>query len=82
MISPFSINKTFLTPSLLLDDEILILATEEILEIASPLKPLVFKEKRSLDFEILDVVCFKKHNLKSFSFIPTPLSLISIKVLP
>ena len=82
IISPFSINKTFLNPELLSEDDILIFATEDILEIASPRKPFVESVNKSLDLEIFDVVCFKKHNFKSSSFIPIPLSEISIKVFP
>ena len=67
---------------MLVDEDIFILATDEILDIASPRKPFVVKEKRSLDFEIFEVVCFKKHSFISFSFIPLPLSLTSINVLP
>ena len=72
----------FLIPFLFFDDDIVIFETEEILDIASPLKPLLVNENKSEDDLIFDVVCFKKHKQRSFLFIPSPSSLISIRDLP
>ena len=49
---------------------------------ASPLKPLLVNENKSEDDLIFDVVCFKKHKQRSFLFIPSPSSLISMSDLP
>ena len=58
IIFPFSIESTFrkLSKS---EDDILNFDTEQILEIASPLNPLVVNLNKSSWLDILDVVCFK-----------------------
>ena len=48
------IDRTFAREKTFFDDEIVIFATEDILEIASPLNPLLVSENKSEDFLILD----------------------------
>ena len=79
---PFSLISK---PSELLEswlETILMCETEAMLERASPLKPIVLRENKSIELRIFEVVCLKKHFFKSSSFIPTPSSTTWIRVFP